>query len=671
RALLEDGYRFFVESSAHPVLVMGVDATSDDAGVTAVALGSLRRDEGGPARFLSSVAEGFTRGLPGVDWRAVLAGTGARTLLDLPTYPFQRRRYWLEPASAGAGDPAGLGLRAADHPLLGAAVEVAGGGQLLLTGRLSLRSHPWLADHAALGTVLLPGAAFTELALRAAESAHCDRLEELTLEAPLVLPADGAVQLQVTVAARDDDGRRAIEIHSRPEAADGDDDAGTWTRHASGTLTGLGTEEPAVPAAAESGLGVWPPVDGVRVDVEDFYERVGDAGYEYGPAFRGVRSAWRVGGEVFAEVALPEEQAGDAGGFGIHPALLDAALHPALLARLDRLDRLDRSGGTSGDDTSVSLPFAWSGVTLHAVGATVVRVRVTPAESAADTVTVTVADTTGTPVAIVDALSLRPVSADRLRTAGSGHDLKLRNALFRTEWKALPGDAGAVAGTVDTSSWALLAPGAGEVAGGVVAVDAIGQLEALVALDGTADEAVADPEIVVADLTVPSSEAGSDEASDVVAATHRATAAALDLLKSWLADERFASARLVVVTRGAVSTGPGDPVTDLVHAPVWGLVRSAQSENPGRFVLVDVDGHPASAAASPSVLTAAVAGAVAAGEPQVAVREGAALVPRLARVAPVGGEAGEEVWDPRGTVLITGGTGTLGGLLARHLVVER
>ncbi|WP_435856871.1 SDR family NAD(P)-dependent oxidoreductase, partial [Streptomyces longwoodensis] len=668
RALLEDGYRFFVESSAHPVLVMGVDATSDDAGVTAVALGSLRRDEGGPARFLTSVAEGFTRGLPGVDWRAVLAGTGARTLLDLPTYPFQRRRYWLEPASAGAGDPAGLGLRAADHPLLGAAVEVAGGGQLLLTGRLSLRSHPWLADHAALGTVLLPGAAFTELALRAAESAHCDRLEELTLEAPLVLPTDGAVQLQVTVAARDDDGRRAVEIHSRPEAADGDDDAGTWTRHASGTLTGLGTDAPAVPAAVESGLGVWPPVDGVRVDVDDFYERVGDAGYEYGPAFRGVRSAWRVGGEVFAEVALPEEQAGDAGGFGIHPALLDAALHPALLARLDRLDR---SGGTSGDDTSVSLPFAWSGVTLHAVGATVVRVRVTPAESAADTVTVTVADTTGTPVATVDALSLRPVSADRLRTAGSGHDLKLRNALFRTEWKALPGDAGAVAGTVDTSSWALLAPGAGEVAGGVVAAQAIGHLEALLTLGGTADETLADPEIVVADLTVPSSDAGSDEAFDVVAATHRATAAALDLLKSWLADERFASARLVVVTRGAVSTGPGDPVTDLVHAPVWGLVRSAQSENPGRFVLVDVDGQPASAAASPSVLTAAVAGAVAAGEPQVAVREGAVLVPRLARVAPVGGEAGEEVWDAPGTVLITGGTGTLGGLLARHLVVER
>ncbi|MEU5771668.1 polyketide synthase dehydratase domain-containing protein, partial [Streptomyces asoensis] len=612
-ALLADGYRFFVECSAHPVLVMGIDATSEDAGVTAAALGSLRRDEGGAERFLTSVAEGFARGLPGVNWRAVLAGTGAGTLLDLPTYPFQRRRYWLEPATAGAGDPAGLGLRAADHPMLGAAVEVAGNGQLLLTGRISLRSHPWLVDHAALGTVLLPGAAFTELALRAAESARCDRLEELTLEAPLVLPAEGAVQLQVTVAARDDDGRRGIEIHSRPEAADADDDGAPWTRHASGTLTGLGT---AAPAAVESGLGVWPPAGGVRVDVQDFYERVGDAGYEYGPAFRGMRSAWRVGEEVFAEVALPEEQAGDAGRFGLHPALLDAALHPVLLARLDQ------PGGTSGDDTSVSLPFAWSGVTLHAVGATVVRVRVTPVPSAqgaaAGTVAVTVADTTGTPVAGVDALSLRPVSAERLRTAGSGNGLELRNALFRTEWKALA--AGTLpAGPADTFAWALLAPRPGRGAPTASAVGHTVGLEGLATLDVTASEIVTVPEIVVADLTslsydpdvsgpvdpganpspVPSPPPSPDAspvtetASDVVTAAHRATAAALDLVQSWLADERFASARLVVVTRHAVSTGLGDPVTDLVHAPVWGLVRSAQSENPGRFVLVDVDGRAA------------------------------------------------------------------------------
>ncbi|MGW2368387.1 SDR family NAD(P)-dependent oxidoreductase [Streptomyces sp. NPDC001667] len=621
RALLADGFRFFVESSAHPVLTTGMQATFEDAETEAVAIGSLRRDEGGPARFLTSLAEGYVRGLPGVNWKALFTGTDAQ-LTQLPTAAFQRDRYWLETTAPGTGDPAALGLGAAHHPLLGAAVRAAADGSVLLTGRLSAQTHPWLTDHAALGSVLLPGAAFVELALRAGETAGCGLLEELTLEAPLLLPERGAVQVQVAVEAPDADGRSRVAVYARPEAADATGTDEPWTRHATGQLSSA-----AVTPAAE--LTAWPPQGAHRVELDSFYERVADIGYGYGPAFQGLRAAWRAGEEIYAEVALPEEQGADAARFGIHPALLDAALHPALLSALDEQD----TQGTA----PMRLPFAWSGIALHAVGATAVRVRVAPA--GADAVSVTIADATGAPVASVESLILRPVSARQL----SGAEDPTRNALFRTEWTALPttGDA------TGTSGWAVL--------GGTGPLDAARHapdMETLFA-DGAA------PETVVATCPATPADGG------LTAAAHESTAWALTLAQTWLAEERAAESRLVVVTQGAVATRHGEDITGLAHAPVWGLLRSAQSENPGRFVLVDVDGPQTSRTA----LAAAVAAAVAADEPQVAVREGVALVPRLARAAAQ--ETAERTAPATtGTVLITGGTGALGGLLARHLVTE-
>ncbi|WP_344123649.1 type I polyketide synthase, partial [Streptomyces blastmyceticus] len=615
RALLDDGHRFFVESSAHPVLTMGMQATFEDAGADAVALGTLRRDEGGPARFLASLAEGYVRGLPGVDWTALCADTGARRV-DLPTYAFRRRRFWLESGGAEATDATALGLGTTGHPLLGAAVRLAGEDHLLLTGRISLRSHPWLADHTALGTPLLPGAAFVELALQAGHTTGCDRLDELTLEAPLVLPEHGGVRLQVSVAAPDATGRRPVHVHSRPDEPD---DTGTpWTRHASGTLV-TGT------TGTAPDLTTWPPARATPVEVDTFYDRIADAGYGYGPAFQGLRAAWRSGDDLLAEITLAEEQAREAGHYGIHPALLDAALHPALLARLE----------TEGPTAPVQLPFAWRGIALHATGATTVRVRVTP--SGTGTVTVTLADTAGAPVASIDALTLRPVPERQL----AGGTEPPRQALFRTDWTPLPTDAPA-----GTGGWMTLGPAGlpAQVAG---LKDLITELDA-----GTA---VA-PRVAVATCF------GSTGDGDLTRDAHAATNRALALVQTWLSDERLGGARLVVVTRRAVATRPGEDVADLAHAPLWGLFRSAQSENPGRFVLVDIDGDPADARDAVTI-------ALAAEEPQLAVRDGVFLAPRLARVSCTPGGAGSFAGD--GTVLITGGTGALGGLLARHLVVER
>ncbi|MFI1622503.1 beta-ketoacyl synthase N-terminal-like domain-containing protein, partial [Streptomyces lydicus] len=245
RALAADGFTTFVESSAHPVLTVGIQETLDEtdaeADTEAVVAGSLRRDEGGLERFLTSAAELYVAGVP-VDWSSFLGGEGARRV-ELPTYAFQGRRYWPRTAPAKSADALSFGLGSTRHPLLGAAVEVAGSDEVLFTGRLSLESHPWLADHAVAGTVLLPGTAFVELAVRAGDEVGCGLVEELALEAPLIVPERGGVALQLGLGAADDSGRRTLTLHSRA-AEDGD---GPWTRHATGTMAPAGA-----PASGEA-----------------------------------------------------------------------------------------------------------------------------------------------------------------------------------------------------------------------------------------------------------------------------------------------------------------------------------------------------------------------------------------------------------------------------------
>ncbi|QKW10568.1 SDR family NAD(P)-dependent oxidoreductase [Streptomyces sp. NA04227] len=606
RALLADGFDVFVESSAHPVLTYGISETADDAGAEVVAQGTLRRQEGGLRRVLTSLAEAWSRGVA-VDWAVLLPRPVRELGTELPTYPFQRERYWLDLPDAAAGDVGAAGLTEVGHPLLGAAVRAADGDRFLLTGRLSLRTHPWLADHGALGSVLLPGTAFVELAVRAGDEAGCRHLEELTLQAPLVLPEQGAVQIQVGVGPADASGRREVTVHSRPDT---DEQTEVWVRHAQGFLA------PAGAAAAQEPIA-WPPSGAERIDLTGFYDRAAAAGYGYGPVFQGLKSAWRDGDEVYAEVALAPEQQEEAGEFGLHPALLDAALHAEQLIRAGR-----------GEDAGVRLPFVWSGLTLHAVGASALRLHMSALGT--DTVALTVTDTEGGAVASAKSLVLRPLASEQLR-AGAAAD-----SLYRVDWTPVP-----AGGEVAVADWAEL--------GGSAFPD-------LGALTEAVDEGMPVPSVVVAPFEPDDT---LDEGQLAVAARAE-TARALRLVQDWLAEDRFAGSRLMLVTRGAVAVRPGEDVTDLVHAPLWGLVRSAQSENRDRFVLVDRDPWDATGGDLVSAMTT--------GESQLAVRDGSLLVPRLTRGAGQGESRAQ--WHPEGTVLITGGTGTLGALVARHLVTE-
>jgi malonyl CoA-acyl carrier protein transacylase/short-subunit dehydrogenase/acyl carrier protein len=601
-ALRAAGADTFVEVGPGTALC-AMGAQCADPGEDVAWIPGLREGAGEPVSAVGALAGMWVRGV-GVDWTRWF---GAARRVDLPTRAFQHQRYWLS-APAGRGDPQQLGQLAAGHPLVSAAVELPEDGGLVLTGRLSLAAHPWLADHVITGRAVLPGAALAELAVAAGDQADCAMVDELILHAPLVIPASGAVTLRVTITGPADGGQRTAEIFSRAH------DGTTWTRNASFVLA------PTVPPAAFD-LATWPPPAADRVDLDGFYAEMAGIGLDLGPSFQGLKAAWRRGDEVFAEAALPETV--PAGSYGLHPALLDAALQAAGLGSF-----FDSEG------KSALLPFAWSGVALHATGATTLRVRVAQAPEG---VSLDLADSTGAPVASVASLVLRALPAGRL---GGEQATATSGALWRVEWVA------ATTGEAAPLRWATVGPD------GLGLADAQSYpdlAELSIALD--AGEPV--PDAVI--MCCP-----ADDGSDSKAARARAAAGwALGLVQQWLADDRLAGARLVMVTRRATTAdGPGEHV-DVVPAAVQGLVRSAESENPGRFVLADVQTLDGSGER--------IAAGVALGEREFAVRRGEVRVPRLARARPADATSRWPL-DPDGTVLITGGTGALGSTVARHLV---
>ncbi|HET8642138.1 MAG TPA: type I polyketide synthase, partial [Pseudonocardiaceae bacterium] len=373
----------FIEVSPHPVLRGDIEDIRDAAGLGGGSCTTLRRNQGDWTKFVTSVAQAYALGAR-VDWAAVL-GQAPQTRVELPTYPFERRHYWVIDSAAGIGGAAGAGIEGSRHPLLTAVVAGAD-DTFVLTGQLSGSTAPWLADHAVEGNVLLPGAAFVELALQAGAAAGCDLLEELTLEAPLVMAPAGSVQLQITVDRPDEQQRRAVTVFSR--AGDGE-----WVRRASGSVAPDGTAG----AAACDWARTWPPAGGAPVDAEGGYEDLADRGYGYGPAFRGAQSVWHCGDEVFADVAAPEGV--DVTAFGVHPAVLDASLHPMVLT----------------DTTAqLRLPFVFRGVRLAATEAATLRVRLVPS---GDDVAVEAADAAGRPVFSVESLRVRAIPTQSLGAA--------------------------------------------------------------------------------------------------------------------------------------------------------------------------------------------------------------------------------------------------------------
>ncbi|MFI8961974.1 type I polyketide synthase [Streptomyces sp. NPDC053493] len=686
RALDEDGATFYVEVG--PAGALASSAADSLEGRAGTVVAAQRKDRPQEAALLHAVGLLHAHGVP-VDWRAVLAGRGAR-VVGLPTYAFQRSRYWPRRGLAGQGTPGAFPTeaRGAGHPVLGGFVRIADADRWLATGRLSTEALPWLAEHEIFGATVVPGTLWLELAVRAGAAVALPTVRELTLHAPLLLGADGtttgaaeAVDLQVLVGAPDDSGARSLHLYTRPAADAGD--AGEWTLHASGAL---GDDAPA-PARD---LRAWPPPGADAVPVDGLYEDFAAQGVRYGPLFRGVRSAWRDGETLYAEVALPDDA--DPGAFALHPALWDAAQHPAAM---------DGLGSASG----AAVPFSWAGVRPHAAGSTRLRVRVAPAGES--TVTMDLADAHGDPVVTVERLMARRASARRL----GGADAGTTGALYRMDW--VPEDLARPA-EPPTMTWLGAAPPPAPLAHLVDRTDLTDPA------DTAAPIAPADREAAFALVPVTAGDTGAVEDADGPART------ALDAVRAWLSDEeRSGRGRLVLLTTGAIAAGSGEPAVDPARSAVWGLARAAQAEYPGRVVLADLDGGDTSWHSLPAAL--------ASGHDQFALREDRLLLPRLTEPADpptsvnpstpagpltpagpstpagpltpadpptpvdpatsagpstpavpgadgadgaasaasaVAGPAapGRDPFGGSGTVLVTGGTGDLGALVARHLV---
>ncbi|MER6664357.1 SDR family NAD(P)-dependent oxidoreductase, partial [Amycolatopsis japonica] len=503
--LLEQGFGAFIEVSPHPVLVQPVTEAVHEARSEAVVAGSLRRDDGGLGRLARSMAELFVRGLQ-VDWRGFLASEDVRaTWIDLPTYPFERQRFWRRPVSTA--DASGMGLDDAGHPLLGALVRLPDSGGLIATGRWSASTLPWSAGDE------VPEAALVELALWAGDLVGAPVVEELTIDRAVVLPPHGGLNVRIVVGRPDAAHRRSLTIHS------GSSGAGTpeeWTSHATATVA---------PAA---------------------------------------RSAAEATGTPAVEVALDDTERPDAHRYGIHPALLDAAVR-AVLAAGQR-------------------PKTWRGVRLLASGADTVGVRSTPVEDRT-AVRVELADPAGQPV-----LAVAELVAERCVSTA---------ALFRLDW-----------------------------------------------VDHPTPQATSAPGLADATLLIHEADVSDDD-------PRAAVVEVLEQIQTFLTRPDEDDARLVIVTPDQEG---------IATSAVRGLVRSAQSEHPGKLVLVAAD-HADRA-------TASVIAAVHSGEPQLRLRDGRIRVPRLTRQRAAEPSLASRPLDPDGTVLITGGTGTLAAVTARHLVAE-
>ncbi|MFG3056998.1 acyltransferase domain-containing protein, partial [Kitasatospora sp. NPDC048239] len=389
RALHRDRFGLFIESSPHAVLTYGIQQTLDelDADASTTVLGTLRRDHDDRQQFLTALGRAWTVGAPVARWATEDRPAAVHT--ELPTYPFQRTRHWIGPLSAGS-TPTALGLTPTDHPILKTATTHPD-GTTTYTGTTSLTTHPWLTDHTILNTPLLPGTALLDLALHAAHDLNHPHIEELTLHTPTPLTTQPTHLHLTTTPDTHHTGQRTLTIHTRPHTTNPHT---PWTHTATATLTTTPTNNPTPTPTPHT---TWPPPGSTPINLTDLYPRLAHHGYTYGPTFQGLTHAWHNGTTLHATITLPTTPPPNT---PIHPALLDAALHPLLATN-------------THNPTTLHLPTTYTHTTLHTTHPTTLHTTITPHPTNPNTHTLTATDPTGTPV-ITTTLTTTPTTTTHL-----------------------------------------------------------------------------------------------------------------------------------------------------------------------------------------------------------------------------------------------------------------
>uniref|UniRef100_UPI0038BA61E0 type I polyketide synthase n=2 Tax=Mycobacterium marinum TaxID=1781 RepID=UPI0038BA61E0 len=624
--LLAGGEQAFVELSPHPVLAAAITDTltgvTDRVGSAVVT--TLRRDRPDMDMVASAIANLHVHG-HSPSWQKIYPGA---TTVELPTYPFQHRRYWLDPAPRA--DVSAAGLDQPEHPLLAAVTELADQDQIVLSGRLSTSAHRWLAGHQLGDTVVLPATALIDMALYAGEHTGCPTIDELVLQTPLTLTPDAATDLQISVAAPDEQNRRTFSVHAR--TSEHPHQHSTWVLHASGTLSNApSTTPPTKPLPGPQAI--------TKVNQESFYDQLAQHGLHYSEAFRSIQG---IGKDplnpdaICAEVALPADI--ETHGYGIHPALLDAALHPLTAALAD-----------TNTNSGPQLPFAIAGITLHATGASRMHVQLEP--TATDTFRLSATDPVGAPVITIDSLTVRSLPDTDL-TQPPTH--KAQQGIFELTWPALPAETFPATGVLPP--WALISPHPENLSPDLNQSPTYPNLTALPTC----------PPLVIWDLTTP-----QPPQSDLLHQVHTLTQHTLAGLQNWLNRSDTLQAHLVVLTRHAVTTSPHDLAPDPAQAATAALIHTTQNEHPNRITLIDIDNTPTTSQTLTNILTTLTNPTSAPTEPQLALRHGTPHTPRLTPTTTETTTTSPPLeFDPAGTVLITGGTGMLGAVFAEHMIAR-
>ncbi|MDI1475027.1 type I polyketide synthase [Polyangium sp. y55x31] len=620
RALLEDGHRFFVEMSPVPTLTLTLHAAVEESGGPGAVVGSLRKGEGGMRRMLLSWGELHARGLSLKHDRVLPKGRR----VPLPTYSFQHERYWIEPTKKRAA----AGWIRSEHPLLGAGRLAADSGAWLFDTTLSRHDPAWCRDHAVLGRTLLPGVALFELmeaAIEAIGGAGHSRLAEGLVHTPLVLPDRGEVRLQISVVAAGVGGARRVLVHSTPIGREAE--PLSWSLHAEATFDPPGKEKEAPPA-----LWKIPPEGAVQESLAGYYDALRRHGLEYGPGFQTLRASFTEdrgddGVVRWVNVSLDAASHAEAKSHIIHPALLDGVLHALGLWQGEVQDGL-------------YLPFWIEGMEiwqkgLTALWARVARVRENDEVHRAD---VTLYDERGIFAGEIRGLRLKRADEASLRRASGAE----RHA-HTVAWQELPRRAG---GSIGRFAWIS--------DGGPLAIEVKRALERRgVTVEAASLDALAGFDGILRVWPLPSSD-GEGLAERTLALSTEALAE----LQALVSKERR-PARIVWITRGAIATQNREDVPALAQSPLWGLARTARNEHPELGLrIVDLD--PAGIDAD-----ALVDALLREDEPDVALRQGRVLVPRLVRAESNSASTGELSFE--GSFLVTGGLGGLGRLTARWL----